>query len=137
MLLDGVSGEALQLEDDRFNFTWTWTVKVEKDLYAFKRGWPVSAYKIADFTSTDRLVTDLSTLPHHEKLSYFSVSYWAAAGSIILTGGCNSDFELTAQTSLLDLQTGQWEQRSFPTLNVPRFCHASMTLGNQVYVACG
>ena len=87
MLLDGVSGEALQLEDDRFKFKYTLTVVVKKDLYAFKFASPVSAYKIADFTSMDRLITYLSTLPFDEDLSHFSVSYWAAAGSIVLTGG--------------------------------------------------
>jgi len=139
MLLDGVSGEALQLEDDRFKFKYTLTVVVKKDLYAFKFASPVSAYKIADFTSTDRLVTDLSTLPRSEGLEGFAVSFWAAAGSIILTGGyCGrSDEKFSAQTFLLAVQTGQWEQRSFPDLNVARAEHSSMSQGNQCYVAGG
>ena len=48
---------------------------VLNELYAFKYGRPVSAYKIADFTSTDHLVTNLSTLPHREYLKLFAVSY--------------------------------------------------------------
>ena len=35
------------------------------------------------------------------------------------------------------MQTGQWEQRSFPDLTVARHSHASMTLDKQCYVACG
>ena len=92
-------------------------------------GSPVSVYKIADFTSTDRLFTDLSTLPFHEYLRNFAVSYSAAGGSIILTGGNDSRYEPTAQTSLLAVQTGQWEQRSIPNLRIARYDHASMTIG--------
>jgi len=87
MLLDGVSGEAQKFEDDRFDFNNTLTVVVKKDLYAFKDEEDVSAYKIADFSSNDYLVTTLSTLPYDEYLKDYAVSYWAAAGSIILTGG--------------------------------------------------
>ena len=66
------------------------------------------------------------------------MSYWAAAGSIVLTGGYGNIFESTTQTFLLAVQTGLWEQSSsIPDLNVARANHASMTLGKQVYVACG
>jgi len=88
MLLDGVTGEVRMIEDDRFDFEDTHTVVVGTKLYAFKDGSPVSAYKIADFTSIENLVkTTLPTLHRHEALRDFAVSYWAAAGSIILTGG--------------------------------------------------
>ena len=139
MLLDGVTGEAVKLEDNRLDFTKTETVVVLNELYVFNYGFSVSAYKIADFTSTDRLVIDLSTLPRSEELDGFAVSFWAAAGSIILTGGyCGrSDEKFSAQTFLLAVQTGQWEQRSFPDLNVARAEHSSMSQGNQCYVAGG
>ena len=65
------------------------------------------------------------------------MSYWAAAGSIALTGGRDSYYKPTAQTFLLAVQTGQWEQGSIPDLNIARSCHASMSLYKQVYVACG
>ena len=69
MLLDGVTGEVRMIEDDRFDFTLTRTVVVLNELYAFKAGSPVSAYKIADFTSSENLVkTTLPTLPRHEYL---------------------------------------------------------------------
>ena len=140
MLMDGVTGEVRKFEDDRFDFDDTRTVFVLKELYAFKWGSPVTAYKIANFTSSENLVvTTLPTLPHEaEELMYFAVSYWAAAGSIVLTGGLdNVAHEPTAQTFLLTVQTGQWERRSFPALNIARHTHASMTLDKQAYVACG
>ena len=138
MLLDGVTGEALKFEDDRLEITSTKTVVVKNKLYAFKMGSPVSAYKIANFYSNDHLVTTLSTLPRYEELLFFALSYWAAAGSIVLTGGRDNDCEPTAQTFLLDVQTGQWEQMSsIPNLTVARYNHSSMTLGKQAYVACG
>ena len=66
------------------------------------------------------------------------MSYWAAAGSIVLTGGLERTNKTTAQTFLMAVQTGQWEQRSsIPDLTVARSSHASMTLGKQCYVACG
>ena len=91
------------------------------------------------------------------------MSYWGAAGRIVLTGGMGGDKKTTAHTSLLDVQTDQWEQgsnhqhqkasqkkkgkakppkknlnRARPKdLNVARHSHASMSLGKQVYVACG
>ena len=68
MLLDCVTGEAVKIENDRFDFRNTKTVVVKKDLYAFKTGSPVSAYKIADFFTKDHLVTTLSTLPRNERL---------------------------------------------------------------------
>ena len=88
MILNGVTGEVQKFEHDSFNFKNTLTVVVKKELYAFKYGGPVSAYKIAnffsgvgggqvrlgrsvrviaDFFSNDRLVkTTLSTLPRDE-----------------------------------------------------------------------
>ena len=136
MLLDGVTGEVRIIEDDRFDFTGTRTVVVLNELYAFKAGIPMSVYKIADFTTSENLVkTTLPTLPRNEELTHFAVSYWEAAGSIVLTGG--NDRGTTAQTSLLAVQTGQWEQKSFPDLNIARKCHASMSLDKQCYVACG
>ena len=90
MLLDRVSGEVRMIEDDRFDFRSTRTVVVRTKLYAFKYGIPVSAYKIADLTSSENLVmTTLPTLPNG-KWNNFAVSYWEAAGSIVLTGGSRS-----------------------------------------------
>ena len=139
MLPDGVTGEAKRFQHDRLDFNGTRTVVVGTKLYAFKNDDPVSAYKIADFTSSENLVmTTLPTLPRNEELTHFAVSYWAAAGSIVLTGGLdNVAHEPTAQTFLLTVQTGQWERRSFPALNIARHTHASMTLDKQAYVACG
>ena len=69
-------GEALRIDDNRLDFSSNKTVVVKKDLYAFKEGSPVSAYKIADFTSSENLVkTTLPTLPRNEKLYLFAVSY--------------------------------------------------------------
>ena len=78
---------------------------VKKELYAFKFGSPVSVYKYTDFISTDHLVkTTLSTLPHNEYLRYFSVCYWAAEGSIVLTGGENEKGDVhSAKTYLMAL----------------------------------
>ena len=69
MLPDGVTGEVRMIEDDRFDFTGTRTVVVGTKLYAFKAGRAASAYKIADFTSSENLVkTTLPTLLRHEGL---------------------------------------------------------------------
>ena len=89
LLLNGVTGEAQKFEHDSFNFTdTTSTVVIKKELYVFKYSSPVSAYKIADFTSSKKnlAITTFPSFPHNEKLSFFAVSYWAAAGSIVLTG---------------------------------------------------
>ena len=95
----------------------------------------VTAFKITDFFSNDHMVTTLSTLPRDEEdwvMQRFAVSYWAAAGSIILTG------KNRIETFLMAVQTGRWEQKSsIPELTVARTSHASMTLGRQCYVACG
>ena len=57
------------IEDDRFDFYDTCTVVLLNELYAFKEGSPVRAYKIADFTSSENLVkTTLPTLPRHKAL---------------------------------------------------------------------
>ena len=65
-------GEPQLLEDDRLDFKDTKTVLVKNELYVFKEGCPVSAYKIAYFTSTDHLVKiTLSTLPRNEYLNLF------------------------------------------------------------------
>ena len=112
---------------------------VKNELYTFKEGSLVSAYKIADFTTTEHLVkTTLSTLRCNSHLQWFAVSYWAAVGgSIVLTGGCDSDYVPSAQTHMMAVQTGRWQQKSFPDLNVARMNHASLGFANQCYVACG
>ena len=64
MLLDGENGEAVNYKDESLDFDCTKTVVVSNELYVFREGSPVSAYKIAKFTSTNPLVkTTLSTLP--------------------------------------------------------------------------
>ena len=72
--LDENTGEAKIFKDERLDFKHTPTVVVKKELYMFKYGRPVSAYKVADFTSTENLIqTTLSTLPRNEQLQAFSV----------------------------------------------------------------
>lgn len=114
MLLDGVTGEAKLLEDSRLDFTDMKTVLVKKDLYTFneeddKR---VFVHKISQYASTESLVkTLLSALPSHEQLHCFSVSYWAAAGGIVLTGGRNDGINgrtNSAKTYMLAVETDRW-----------------------------
>ena len=104
---------------------------VKEDLYAFKYGDPVSVYKLAEFTSANRLVkTILSELPEKQSLDGFAVCYWAAAGSIVLTGGRGSRSGITTETFLMAVQTGRWKKWwSIPELTVARYFHASMTKG--------
>ena len=66
------------------------------------------------------------------------MSYWAAVGSIVLTGGGSSTYAVTSETFLMNVQTGQREQSwCIPNLIVARRLHASMTFGWQCFVACG
>ena len=84
----------------------TKTVVVMKELYAFKAGSPVSAYKITHVNSTDHLVkTTLSTLPCNDLLNNFAVSY--VADNIVLTGGSSAG-TYSAQTYLMDIHTDRW-----------------------------
>ena len=70
MLLDEAAGEAQLFKDSRLDFTDAQTLVIKKDLYAFKDGCPVSAYKISNFASTDHLVKiDLPDLPRDENLT--------------------------------------------------------------------
>ena len=92
--------------------------------------------KYTNFTNNENLVkTTLSKLPRNDHLPNFSLCH--VARNIVLTGGYDSDYEATAQTFLLAMQTGQWEQGSNPDLNIARRGHASMSLDKQCYVACG
>ena len=104
MLLDEMmGGEPQKYQDDRLDFKETKTVVVKKDLYAFKYGSPVTAYKIAFFTRTEHLArTTLSDLPRNERLFYFAVTH--VSGNIVLTGGWdNGDDGYSTQTYLMDL----------------------------------
>ena len=107
MLLNGVGGEPQKLDHQSLDFNSTKTVVVKKELFAFKGGSPVSVYKIANFTYNDHLVIPFSTLPRNEKLDNFDVTYWAASGSIVLTGGKGSERK-SAETFMMDVQTGMW-----------------------------
>ena len=108
---------------------------VKNELYAFKYVSPVSVYKIANFTSSDRLAkTILSDLPLKNNLSNFAVTY--VAGNIVLTGG-DCDGNYSTQTYLMDLGTYRLNWESLPALNVARNAHTSTGVNNQVYVACG
>ena len=99
----------------------------------------MSAYKIANFTSSEHLVkTTLSNFPRNESLESFSICYWAASGSIAMTGGYDEDLRVyLTKTYLMDVRTDRWRQESFPALNVARAEHSSMALGDQAYVTCG
>ena len=84
MLMAG--GKVQNFVDDRLDFNRTNTVVMNKDLYAFKDGCPVEAYKIANFISRNYLVkTSLPSLPFNFRLGSFSVCHWA--GNIVLSGG--------------------------------------------------
>ena len=97
----------------------------------------MSAYKIAQYTSTDHLVkTTLSALPRNEQSHNFSVSYWAAASSIVLSGGVNRRVN-SAQTYLMAVQTDRWQQKSFPDLNEARNNHSAHSIGEKIFVTCG
>ena len=135
IVLNEMVGEAQKIEHTLLDFTGTLTVLVQKVLYAFKQGGPVSAYKLANFTSSENLVkTTLPTLPRNEILRGFSVCH--CAGNIILTGG-RKGLTNFAQTHLMDLQTDRWRQNMSPDLNKARCNHSSLGIGNQCYVACG
>ena len=136
MLLDRVTGEPQTFDHASLDFSATKTVAVKKDLYAFKDGSPVSAYKISNIPSNDYLVTPLPSLPNDVKLKEFAVAYWALRGSIVLTGGYERE-GCSAQTFMMAVQMDRWQHRLLPALNVARSEHASMSLGHQVYVACG
>ena len=49
MQVKEMGGEASKFEDDRLDFTFTKTVIVKLDLYGFRDGSPVKAFKIAYF----------------------------------------------------------------------------------------
>ena len=88
MVLDRKAGEIVKFRDDRLDFSKTKTLLVKSVMYVFKATYPVSAYKIANFTCSERLVkTTLSNLPINQKLEWFSICYWASGDSIVLTGG--------------------------------------------------
>ena len=57
--------------------------------------------------------------------------------SIILTGGENLKRVKSAKTYLMDVQTGKWQQKSLPSLNVARARHSSVSVQDQTFVACG
>ena len=121
-------------EDDCLDFTNRKTVLVNKDLYTFKEGKPVSTYKIANFTSSAHLVkTTLAILPGVKCLVSFSVSL--IMGKIILTGGIDSRCVKSAHTYVMDLKMNRWQQN--PDLNQARRGHSSMSLVDKTFVACG
>ena len=138
------TGEAVKFDDNRLDFNHTSTVVVKKDLYAFKPGYPVEAYKIINFASILPLrrieKITLPTFQREGRLKDFSVCNWA--GNIILTGGtCSTGthpYKHTQQTYLLNLKTDKWYDESFlPDLKQNRAKHGSISLGEQTFVACG
>lgn len=110
-----IGGEQRKFKDNRMNFYMTQTVLVNRDLYVFKFGSPVSACKYADFTTKYLAKTILSALPRNEHLQSFSVSF--AGPSIVLTGGMDLEGIKSAQTYLMYAKTGEWKQKLFPDLN--------------------
>ena len=69
MWLDEAEGESRQLNDPRLDLANTRSVLVNKELYTFKFGSPVSACKYGDFTDVAKLVkTTLATLPYNGSL---------------------------------------------------------------------
>ena len=81
-------GQKRSYEDQRIDFINSKSVLVKKDLFTFKDGSPVKAYKYTNFTNTEKLIkTALSTLPYNEFLQAFSVALINKSKSIVLTGG--------------------------------------------------
>lgn len=120
--------ETRQIEDERLDFNETRPVLVKQQLYVFKRGCPVSAYKYVNLYETDQLIkTTLASLPHKDLLQYFSVTK-IADKSILLTGGANDNNVLSSKTFLMDVQTEIWLEQSQTNLNIARFCHASTSV---------
>ena len=55
---------------------------------------------------------------------------------VFASGGLgNHTFETLAAVERYDTSSDQWE--TMPSLNVPRFRHASCSVGDAVYVFCG
>ena len=109
---------------------------VDKDLYAVKKGSPVSVEKYTDFTNSENLVkTTLSSLPRNDHLEDFSLCH--VSGNIVLTGGDDAKGSYSAKTYLMAVQTSKWSRESLPDLKQARRQHSSVGIGEQCYVACG
>ena len=69
ILVDETGGETKLLRDRRLYFCGTKTVFFNKELYVFRVGNPVLAYKITNFISSETLdKTTLPSLPHNDWL---------------------------------------------------------------------
>ena len=120
MRLDEVAGEGEKFEDPRLDFKGTRSVMVNKDLLVFRKGAPVSAYKLTDFNDAELLQkTPLATLPHNDYLEDFSIANMAN-NLIVLAGGCDKAGDPSAKTFGLIVKEGKWETKSLPDLNVAR-----------------
>ena len=113
------------------------TVLVKHELFAFKFGNPVMAYKYTNFTDPEQLLkTTLPTLPDIALL-FFSVCNLGNK-SIVLTGGLVSvRRENSAKNNIMDVSSGEWQEQSLPDLHIARYCHSSCCIGDQIFVACG
>ena len=68
-LFDQSTGEVRRFEDEIFDFRATRSVQVKKELFVFKEGSPVTAYKYGNFLDAEQLVkTNLATLPRKDHL---------------------------------------------------------------------
>ena len=67
-------------------------------------------------------------------LELFSATNWSDT-KIVLTGGI-SNYGVSEKVYAMHVSTGKW-QYSLPDLNTARHSHASITLEDQVFVACG
>ena len=56
---------------------------------------------------------------------------------IVLTGGKDHGYKKSTKTSLMDVLTGKWLQKSSPDLNIARYGHSSLGLQDRTFVACG
>ena len=55
--------------------------------------------------------------------------------SVILSGGYKSNGDYSAKVYFFNIEANKWE--SLPKLNKNRSSHASLAVGQKVYVACG
>ena len=124
LLVNDIGGEPQKFEDDRLDFSDTKTVLVNKELYVFTGGKPVSVYKVAHFNSSENLVKiALPALSCNDFLDNFAVSF--VAGNIYLTGGYDGlGWDVfSVQTYLMDVQTDKWLQKSLPKFTEARAFH--------------
>ena len=118
-----------------FNFRYSNSVQVHKDLYLFEEGSPLTVNGFEICTKDEEFHWHTNSAAFGVAIDYFAVANYKNSVIYVTGGFVYGTYDVLNDVMTYNLQKKIWQ--TGPSLNEARVMHGSCTLGRKIYVFCG